>query len=156
MCKKKKQQQQQQQNNNIHTRKEVKEENREPKFSDIFLILKPFKKTELQLTDVITGKFSWFTLFWAWLVYWLIWISSILDPSADGFGNARVSSGKLCARVAKIWLFGSHSVCPLIQQKLFPSFISTSSRTFCAMLRYYTFCCSLRENTQSFVWNGDQ
>ena len=75
----------------------------------------------------------------------------ILDPSADGFGNARVSSGKLCARVAKIWLFGSHSVCPLIQQKLFPSFISTSSRKFCAMLRYYTFCCSLRENTQSFV-----
>ena len=21
---------------------------------------------------------------------------------------------------------------------------------------YYTFCCSLRENTQSFAWNGDQ
>ena len=34
---------------------------------------------------------------------------NILDPSAYGFGNARVSSGKLCAGVAKIWLFGSHS-----------------------------------------------
>ena len=31
---------------------------------------------------------------------------NILDPSTYGFGNAPVSSGKLCAGVAKIWLFG--------------------------------------------------
>ena len=37
--------------------------------------------------------------------------SVILDPSAYGFGNAPVSSGKLCAGVAKIWLFGPHSAC---------------------------------------------
>ena len=57
---------------------------------------------------------------------------SILDPSAYGFGNARVSSGKLCAGVAKIWLFGPHSACSLIKPKLFASFISTSSRKSCA------------------------
>ena len=56
----------------------------------------------------------------------------ILDPSAYGFGNARVSSGKLCAGVAKIWLFGSHSACSFIQRKRFASFLSTSSRKFCA------------------------
>ena len=43
----------------------------------------------------------------------------ILDPSAYGFGNAPVSSGKLCAGVAKIWLFGPHSACSLIQPKRF-------------------------------------
>ena len=48
------------------------------------------------------------------------------------FGDARVSSGKLCAGVAKIWLFGSHSACSFIQPKRFASFISTSSRKFCA------------------------
>ena len=48
--------------------------------------------------------------------------SIILDPSAYGFGNARVSSRKLCAGVAKIWLFGPHSACSLIQPKLFPLF----------------------------------
>ena len=53
---------------------------------------------------------------------------STLDPSAYGFGNARVSSGKLCAGVAKIWLFGPHSACSLIKPKLFASIISTSSR----------------------------
>ena len=49
----------------------------------------------------------------------------ILEPSACKFGYARVSSGKLCARnrVAKIWLFGPHSACSLIQPKLFASFI---------------------------------
>ena len=52
---------------------------------------------------------------------------SILDPSACGFGNARVSSGKLCAGVAKIWLFGPHSACSLIKPKLFASFISRKS-----------------------------
>ena len=56
----------------------------------------------------------------------------ILDPSGYGFGNARVSSGKLCASVAKIWLFGPHSACSLIQPKLFASFISTSSQKSCA------------------------
>ena len=64
-----------------------------------------------------------------------LWISdrmSILEPSAYGFGNARVSSGKLCARVAKIWLFGPHRACSLIQPKFFASFISTSSRKPCA------------------------
>ena len=35
--------------------------------------------------------------------------SPILDPSAYRFENARVSSEKLCSRVAKIWLFGPHS-----------------------------------------------
>ena len=58
--------------------------------------------------------------------------SIILDPSAYGFGNARVSSRKLCAGVAKIWLFGPHSACSLIQPKLSASFISTSSRKSCA------------------------
>ena len=60
--------------------------------------------------------------------------SCILDPSAYGFGNApwEVSSRKLCAGVAKIWLFGPHSECSLIQPKLFASFISTSSRKSCA------------------------
>ena len=42
---------------------------------------------------------------------------TILDPST--YGNARVSSGKLCAGVAKIWLFGPHSACSLIEPKLF-------------------------------------
>ena len=56
----------------------------------------------------------------------------ILDPSAYGFGNARVSSGKLCAGVAKIWLFGPHRACSLIQPKLFASFISTLLRKSCA------------------------
>ena len=58
--------------------------------------------------------------------------SHILDPVAYGFGNARVSSRKLCAGIAKIWLFGPHSACSLIQPKLFASFISTSSRKSCA------------------------
>ena len=60
---------------------------------------------------------------------------SILDPSAYGFGNAPVSSGKLCAGVANIWLFGPHSACSLIQPKLFASFISASSRSV-VLLRY--------------------
>ena len=47
----------------------------------------------------------------------------ILDPSAYGFGNAPVSSGILCAGVAKIWLFGPHSACSLIQPKLFDSYL---------------------------------
>ena len=55
-------------------------------------------------------------------------MGSILNSSAYGFGNAHVSSGKLCSGVAKIWLFGPHSVCSLIQPKLFASFRSTSSR----------------------------
>ena len=38
-------------------------------------------------------------------------VKYILDPSAYGFGNAPESSGKLCAGVAKIWLFGPHSAC---------------------------------------------
>ena len=45
----------------------------------------------------------------------------ILYPSAYGFGDARVNSGKV-----KIWLFGPHSESSLIQPKLFASFISTS------------------------------
>ena len=60
-------------------------------------------------------------------------VRSILDPSAYGFGNAPVSSGKLCAGVAKIWLFGPHSACSLIQPKLFA--ISASSRSV-VLLRY--------------------
>ena len=56
----------------------------------------------------------------------------ILDRSVYGFGNARVSSGKLCAGAAKIWLFGPHSACSLIQPKLFASFIFTASRESCA------------------------
>ena len=56
----------------------------------------------------------------------------ILDPSAYGFGNTRVSSGKLCAGVAKIWLFEPHSACSLMQPKRFASFISASSRKSCA------------------------
>ena len=60
------------------------------------------------------------------------WGPSILDSSAYGFGNVPVSSGKLCACVVKIWLFGPHSACSLIQPKLFASFISTSSRKSCA------------------------
>ena len=59
----------------------------------------------------------------------------ILDPSAYGFGKAPVSSGKLCAGVAKIWLFGPHSARSLIQPKLFASFISASSRSV-VLLRY--------------------
>ena len=47
------------------------------------------------------------------------------------FLTTHVSSGKLCAGVAKIWLFGPHSACSLIQPKLFASFISTSSRKSC-------------------------
>ena len=58
--------------------------------------------------------------------------SIILDPSAYGFGNARVSSRKLCAGVAKIWLFEPLSACSLIQPKLFASFMSTSSRKTCS------------------------
>ena len=54
----------------------------------------------------------------------------ILYPSAYGFGDARVSSGK-----AKIWLFGPHSASSLIQPKLFASFISTSSRKCCFGIR---------------------
>lgn len=57
-------------------------------------------------------------------------LSVILNASAYGFENAHVSSGKLCACVAKIWLFGPHSACSLIQRKLFASSISTSSRGF--------------------------
>ena len=34
---------------------------------------------------------------------------SILNPSVYRFLNAHVTSGKLCAGVAKIWLFGPHS-----------------------------------------------
>ena len=62
--------------------------------------------------------------------FWIInsLMASIRNPSAYRFGNAHVSSGKLCAGVAKIWLFGHHSVCSLIQPKLFASFRSTSSR----------------------------
>ena len=56
----------------------------------------------------------------------------MLDPSAYGFENARVSSGKLCAGVAIICLFGPYSACSLIQPKLFASFISTLSRKSCA------------------------
>ena len=59
----------------------------------------------------------------------------ILDPSAYGFGNAPVSSGKLCAGVAKILLFGPHSACSLIQPKLFVSSISASSLSV-LLLRY--------------------
>ena len=61
-------------------------------------------------------------------------MGSILNPSAYGFGNAHVSSGKLCAVVAKTWLFaiGPHSVCSLIQPKLFASIRPTSSRKSCA------------------------
>ena len=44
------------------------------------------------------------------------------QPSAYGFGNACASSGKLCTGVAKIWLFGPHSACSLIQPKLFAFF----------------------------------
>ena len=40
----------------------------------------------------------------------------------------RVSSGKLCAGVARIWPFGRHSSCPLIQPKRFSSFVSTSTQ----------------------------
>ena len=60
----------------------------------------------------------------------------ILDPSAYEFGNARVSSGKLCAGVAKIWLFWPHSACSLIQ----PS----STKTFCFFYIYFiakVVCC---------------
>ena len=45
-------------------------------------------------------------------------VSVILDPSAYWFGNARASSEKLYTGVAKIWLFGPHSACSLIQPKL--------------------------------------
>ena len=59
-------------------------------------------------------------------------VRPILDPSAYGFKNACVSSGKLCAGVAKIWLLGPHSACSLIQPRLFASFLSTSPRKSCA------------------------
>ena len=42
----------------------------------------------------------------------------------------RVSSGKLCAGVVKIWLFGPHSACYFIQPKLSASSISTSLQSF--------------------------
>ena len=32
-----------------------------------------------------------------------LWHNGILDPSTYGFGNARVSSGKLCAGNLAIW-----------------------------------------------------
>ena len=48
--------------------------------------------------------------------YCSTWLVFILDPSAYWFGNAHVSC-KLCAGVAKIWLFGPHSACSLIQPK---------------------------------------
>ena len=43
---------------------------------------------------------------------------------------------ELCDGVAKIWLFGPHRECSLIQPKLFASFISTSSRK-----SYAALCC---------------
>ena len=46
----------------------------------------------------------------------------ILVPSAYGFGYARVSSGKPCTGVAKIWLFGPHSTFSFIQPAPFASF----------------------------------
>ena len=59
--------------------------------------------------------------------------SIILDPSANGFGNARVSSGKFCVGVAaKIWLYIWASQRILFDRnKSFCSFISTSSRKSC-------------------------
>ena len=53
---------------------------------------------------------------------------AILDPSAYGFGNARVRSGKLCTGVAKLWLFGPHTRMLFDPTKI----ISTSSRKSCA------------------------
>ena len=53
-----------------------------------------------------------------------------LDPSAYGFGNARVNSGNKW-RLAGVTLgLTAHAV--WFQQKNFSSFISTSSRKFCA------------------------
>ena len=61
--------------------------------------------------------------------------SIILGPSAFGFGNARVSSGKFCVGVAsKIWLYIWASQRMLFDpNKTFCSFISTSSRKSCAV-----------------------
>ena len=44
---------------------------------------------------------------------------AILDPSAYNSNNLndRLSSGKLCARVAKIWLTGPHSAYSALQNK---------------------------------------
>ena len=42
----------------------------------------------------------------------------ILDPSAYGFGNARVSSGKLCAGVAKTGFLG-HTAHTLLSNQNF-------------------------------------
>ena len=58
--------------------------------------------------------------------------SPILDPSAYRFGNARVSSEKLCSGVAKIWLFGA-------QRMLFDP-----TKTFCFFYIYFIakiLCC---------------
>ena len=63
-----------------------------------------------------------------------ILFTAILN-SHNELGPPVVSSGKLCAGVAKIWLFGPHSACSLIQPKLFASFISASSRSV-VLLRY--------------------
>ena len=74
---------------------------------------------------------------------WQRWIWNLQLPKDDQLSNNKFingihsqpqclpvweCSGKLCAGVAKIWLFGPHSVCSLIQPKLFASFGSTLSR----------------------------
>ena len=64
-------------------------------------------------------------------------IKCILDPSAYGFGNAPVSSVKLCAGVAKIWLFGPHSACSLTNPNgLLNGLLISASSLSVLLLRY--------------------
>ena len=96
----------------------------------------------------------------------------ILNSSAYGFRNVCVSSGKLCAGVATIWLFGPHSACSLIEPKLFASFYLLHRESL-VLLGYYNWrnsvngpeefsgiqgsCGSCWENTvkrsQSQIWD---
>ena len=72
---------------------------------------------------LITHARTWQRWIWSWNlqlpkddINFRILINSLMvsirNPSAYGFGNAHVSSGKLCAAVAKIWLFGPHIASP--------------------------------------------
>ena len=57
--------------------------------------------------------------------------SIILDLSAYGFGNARVSSGEILRRSRNLAIWASQRML-FDQNKTFCSFISTSSRKSCA------------------------
>ena len=64
--------------------------------------------------------------------FWLLRLR--VSQSLRAHSQTRKHWGRECG-IAKIWLFGPHSACSLIQPKSFASFISASSRSV-VLLRY--------------------